>query len=89
MEAEVVEVDVTPAAGISIDQAYEDFFALNRAQVDGNAAHRFRFKAGGSREDRAGVFEDELDARRGAWASADQERGPPPQSALLISSGSW
>ncbi len=51
VEEEVVEVDVTPAAGNAVDEANLDTLALVFGQVDDDTAHRLGVLAAGLGKD--------------------------------------
>src|SRR5438067_2214285 len=76
MEAEVVEVGVAPATGVTIDQANEDFLARERPQVDGDTAKVFLLDTGGAREDCAGILAHQLNAGGRMRSAADEEGRP-------------
>ena len=85
VEAEIVEVDVAPAAGALVDDADEDFAALDRLQIDDHRAEVFLVLAGRAVEDAVVVGRDDIDPRLPAAAAADEEAGD--RDASLRTSG--
>ena len=76
VEAEVVEVDVAPAARLLVDEAKVDHLSHVSLHVDGDAAHRLLLEAEGAIDDLVGVLVMDLEAGIRAHAAADQERRP-------------
>src|SRR5262245_47736500 len=76
MKAEIVEVDMSPVAGVPIDQANEDLLALMRPEVHDDAAQVFLLDPGRLRKHLPGVLADELDAGFRPGSAADEKRRP-------------
>ena len=55
VEAEIVEIDVAPVAGLLVDQADDDLLAHHRPQVDRDPAQIFLGQAAGAEEDFADI----------------------------------
>ena len=75
MEAEVVEVDVPPAARGVVDQADEDLLAHVLRKVDDHRLQVLAVVAGNLEDHLIAVLANDLDARSAARAAADEEAG--------------
>ena len=76
VEAEVVEIDMTPVAGAVIDQADEDLLTHQTLQFDDDRSQGFVLVAGDLEEGLAGRGVHQFDAGLGPWTASDQEACP-------------
>src|SRR5262249_52756034 len=82
VKTEVIEVDMAPVAGVSIDESDVDIAADLPRQIDGDAVHvlhafvRCDLHAGDAGERDVVVLEDDLDAGRLVKSAADEETRP-------------
>src|ERR1700677_5013046 len=66
---------MAPAAGFLVNEADENFGALDGSEIDDDVAHGFIIVAGGLEEDLLAVGADEFDAGTGETAAADKKGG--------------
>src|ERR1051326_8670486 len=75
IEAEVIEVNVAPAATFLIDEANEDFFAFDGMEIGDDRAKVFAVVTGGFEDDFLIVGADRFDAGFGRRAASHQKSG--------------
>ena len=73
---EVVVVDVSPVAGVPVDEAHEDLLSHDFPEVDDPPAHGLEVPAGGPDQELLVIGLDDLHAGRLVVSAADQEAGP-------------